>query len=78
MIGINSEAIEPERIARVAAVWGFAYPVVIDGTSEVALAYGVTAYPTLALVDREGIVRRVFAGDPGERVLAREIEKLLE
>jgi thiol-disulfide isomerase/thioredoxin len=78
IIGINSEPLEADQVRRIANSWHFGYPIVIDGTTGTTGAYGVQAYPTLALIDRAGVVRRVFAGDPGERALAREIEKLLE
>lgn len=52
---------------------GMSFPVALDFRSEVSGRYGVTAVPTLFVLDGEGIVRSSHQGWPGARLLAREI-----
>jgi len=74
--GINSEGHGAARAALVADRWGIAYPVLYDGDAATQLAYGVNAFPSLFLIDREGIVRRVYAGSPTAERLIRELRAL--
>jgi thiol-disulfide isomerase/thioredoxin len=76
VLGINSESHGPARAALVADRWGVAYPVLYDGSAATQLAYSVTALPTLYLVDREGVVRRAYAGAPSAERLIRDIREL--
>ena len=59
--------------------FGMRYPLVLDTAGDTSRAHGVTALPTLVLVDKNGIVRDVFIGfDPsGEQMLEKEIKGLL-
>ena len=76
VFGINSEALATERVASIAASWGFAYPVLHDATAETMLGYDIDVLPTLFLVDRKGIVRRTHGGAPtAERIIA-EVREL--
>lgn len=78
VIGINSEAIGPGMMAFLETSWGFRYPTLGDGALEAAQAYGVRAYPTLVVIDREGVVRSVHSGSESESALRSEIDSLLE
>jgi thiol-disulfide isomerase/thioredoxin len=55
------------------------YPIVLDTAGDTSRAYGVSALPTLVLVDKNGVVRDVFIGfDPqGEQELEKKIKGLL-
>jgi cytochrome c biogenesis protein CcmG/thiol:disulfide interchange protein DsbE len=77
-LGVNSEAMGPGRLGFVAMSWQFGYPVLSDAAAEAERAYRVSAYPTLFLVDRAGLVRQVYYGAPGKRRISDEIESLLQ
>ena len=54
------------------------WPMVCDGPSgPLVKAYGVEAFPTLFLIDAQGVVRHKYLGNPGSETLERSIEKLL-
>ena len=76
VFGINSEGLVPERVAAVAARWGFAYPVLHDVTAETMLGYDIKVLPTLFLVDRKGIVRRTHGGSPSAERIVQEVREL--
>ena len=76
VFGINSEGLPPERLAAVAARWGFAYPVLHDATAETMLGYDIKVLPTLFLVDRKGIVRRTHGGSPSAERIVAEVREL--
>lgn len=59
--------------------FGMRYPVVLDTAGDTSRAYGVSALPTMVLVDKSGVVRDVFIGfDPsGDAELEKTIKKLL-
>jgi peroxiredoxin len=40
--------------------------------------WGIEAYPTLFLIDHEGVIRQKYVGTPGEEVLTRELEPLVQ
>ncbi len=52
---------------------GIFFPVLMDATSRVSRAWGVTTVPTLFVVDPEGVVRFAHQGYPGNPLLAREL-----
>ena len=74
--GINAEGMPAARVKHVATQWAMRYPVLHDPTAEAQLAYEVSALPTLVLVDREGVVRRTYAGSPSAAQLVAEIREL--
>ena len=47
----------------------FTFPVMIDAGGVIGRQYGVTAFPTMFIVDREGVVRYHFQGLRSEEVL---------
>jgi thiol-disulfide isomerase/thioredoxin len=77
-LGVNSEPIPPGRLALAALNWKFAYPVLSDAAAEAELAYGVDAYPTVVVVDKSGVIREVYYGAPGKKLISDKIESLLE
>ena len=63
VVGLTTD--EPEKAAVFAERHHMRYPVVVDGNGDTSRAYGVTALPTMILVDKKGVVRDVFVGfDP--------------
>jgi thiol-disulfide isomerase/thioredoxin len=76
--GINSESLRPGVLAFVAQSWGFGYPILHDTEVETQVAYAIQAFPTIVLVDREGMVRKVYRGEPSEAALFRRIANLIE
>ena len=45
-----------EEIVRFLEENGYTYPVVMDTTGEIFMSYGITAFPTTFMIDREGNV----------------------
>lgn len=43
----------------------------------IATQWNVQGWPTLYLIDHEGIIRNKWLGNPGDDVLDKEIEKLV-
>lgn len=61
MLAVN--VLESEDVAReFIDEFGFTYPVPMDRNGRVMLRYGVRAYPTTYLIDREGYVIGVRPG----------------
>ena len=44
----------------------------------ISRAWGVTAWPTLVLIDHKGVIRQKFVGSPGAAVLDKAIDDLLK
>jgi len=78
VIGINSESLGPGMMAFIQTSWGFAYPVLADTALEAQVAYGVNAFPTLFILDRQGIVRFAHQGAASESRLRSEIDSLIQ
>lgn len=74
--GVNSESHGPTRAGLVADRWGVRYPVLYDADASALRAYGVSAFPSLFLIDRAGVVRRSYAGSPSAERLIRELRAL--
>lgn len=76
--GVNSEQTGLGSLAFVALHWGMEYPVLTDPTVAAQMAYSVQAFPTVVVIDREGIVRKVYRGEPTEAALHREILRYIQ
>jgi thiol-disulfide isomerase/thioredoxin len=65
---------DPVNVATQSAqAMGMSYTVASDESTATSVAYGVSALPTMFLVDKKGVVREAYLGfDPGRH---REIEK---
>ncbi len=72
ILAVSVDAGPPDAVARFAAGRGLAYPVLLDPGERVARRYGVVAYPTSVVIDRQGrVVHRApgaFAWDAPESV----------
>jgi thiol-disulfide isomerase/thioredoxin len=63
VVGITTD--DAEKAAVFAEKTQMRYGIVVDKDGETSRAYGVTALPTMLLVDKKGVVREVFIGyDP--------------
>jgi peroxiredoxin len=77
VVGITTD--EAERAAVFAERHQMRYGVVVDKDGDTSRAYGVSALPTMILVDKKGVVREVFIGyDPsGDARLEATVKSLL-
>jgi thiol-disulfide isomerase/thioredoxin len=60
VVGITTDA--PEVAASTRESWGMRYGVVTDRNASTHQGYGITALPTIFIIDRRGIVRAVTVG----------------
>lgn len=78
-LGVNVEPrMGPRRLAQVHQQLGARFPTLQDQTGDLKTNYGVSALPTLVVLDQQGVVRHVERGVPNRLRLSREIESLLE
>jgi len=77
VVGLTTD--EAEKAAVFAEKNQMRYGIVIDKDAETSRAYGVSALPTMLLIDKKGIVREVFVGyDPsGEARVEAALKTLL-
>jgi thiol-disulfide isomerase/thioredoxin len=77
VVGITTD--DAEKAAVFAERNQMRYGVVIDKEGETSKAYGITALPTMLVVDKKGIIREVFIGyDPmGDARLEASLKALL-
>lgn len=74
VVGITTD--DAEKAAIFAEKTQMRYGIVVDKDGETSRAYGVTALPTMLLVDKKGLVREVFIGyDPASEA---RVEKALK
>lgn len=63
VVGLTTDA--PDDAATHAERHGMKYPIVVDGNTDTTQRYGVSALPTLIVLDKRGVVREVIVGyDP--------------
>lgn len=55
-----------------------AYPVGVDGDTQIAANYRVLGIPTHIFIDREGIVREIRVGAMSEKTMEKKIAKIIE
>ncbi len=55
---------------------GIDTPVLLDGGGQVAARYGIAYYPTIVLVDGDGIVRATWTGEPDVATLVSAIRQV--
>jgi peptide-methionine (R)-S-oxide reductase len=81
VIGVHSPELEPERslenVRREVASLGIKYPIVTDNDYSTWNAYGVSAWPTLFVLDKQGRVRFTHVGEGAYDETERVIKMLL-
>jgi cytochrome c biogenesis protein CcmG, thiol:disulfide interchange protein DsbE len=78
IVGINSESRGEGLFMMVQKYWNFRYLSLHDPSQQTLLSYGVNAFPTMVLIDRDGIVQKVYPGTPTEAALLSRIKNLLD
>jgi DNA-binding beta-propeller fold protein YncE/peroxiredoxin len=82
VIGVHSGKFDAEkdghRIELAMARHGVAHPVVVDSDFTIWNRFGVTAWPTLAVIDPEGRIAAQESGEPDPGALSALVESLLE
>jgi peroxiredoxin len=79
VIGMNQDQGGPrDQVKKVVDSRGVTFPQTLDPNGSASQAYGVTAFPTVILVDKQGKIAQVHQGHaPGFKfTLAKEIKKL--
>jgi len=66
-----------ERLRQFRTDYGITWRILRDTLGISSSQYGVTAIPTLFIVDGEGVVRHMHVGDPGVTMLRSEIQPLI-
>jgi thiol-disulfide isomerase/thioredoxin len=77
MLGVNSEQHDDNVLRVLTSEWGFKYSTLRDPALEAQLAYQVQVFPTVILIDPDGIVRKVYPGEPTEASLFGQISKYI-
>jgi thiol-disulfide isomerase/thioredoxin len=76
VVGITTDP--PDLAATAKEAFGMRYPVASDAQAETSKAYGVSALPTLFIIDKKGVVRDVSVGyDPGRDAAVEALVKTL-
>ncbi|MGA2435556.1 MAG: TlpA disulfide reductase family protein [Bryobacteraceae bacterium] len=52
-------------------------PILMDGKRQVHRQYGISAFPTLLIIDRQGVIRQHFIGSRSEAALRKAIKSVL-
>lgn len=77
-LGVNVEGNQTRRFVQSAhRALGAGFPTLHDEHYQMQAAYGVDSLPTLVLIDRQGVVRRVEIGVPDEAALDAEIRDII-
>ncbi len=68
------------RMQKLAGDLGVTYPMLIDPDSQTTRAFGVNRYPTLILIDQQGVIRHTYDGFPAgtESELRQHITDLIQ
>ena len=81
IIGVHTPELQPERnidnVRREVADLAIKYPVVTDNDNAIWNAYGVEAWPTWFVVDKQGRVRGMHVGEGAYDETEQLIKKLL-
>ena len=61
LVSVNIEADAPERARAFKAAHSLSFPIYLDAGAT-QQAFGVTSYPTVVLIDRQGRIRKTYSG----------------
>jgi hypothetical protein len=79
LIGINSD-VDREKLKELLTKQGITWRSFWnDGSTSgpISTAWNIHGWPTLYLLDHEGVIRYKYVGEPGDKVLNEEIDKLV-
>ena len=78
IVGINTDP-SPELYREEAKKNGITWRSAMDGSTSgpICSKWGIEGFPTLYLIDAKGIIRQYWVGNPGDEVVAKEIDKLV-
>ncbi len=68
---------DPRHVRPTLASLGVTWPVAIDDDFRIWHAYGVSAWPTQLIFDREGRLRATIVGDSRDAAVQRAVERLI-
>jgi hypothetical protein len=80
LIGVNSDG-SPEQLRMVIAKENMTWRSFFDGPGTdgpIATKWNVQGWPTLYVVDHRGVIRHRWLGSPGEQVMDRALEELVQ
>ena len=77
VLGVNIDADDPASAAAGLRAFGAQYPSVLDREQQAQIAFDIEVLPTLVLIDRQGVVRRLQPGFSDERTWAGYIREVL-
>jgi len=78
LIGVNTDKSKDEyrkKAAEMGVSWRSAWQGSTSGPWP--LAWGVSSYPTIYLIDHKGVIRYKWTGPPGEKIMDAALEKLI-
>jgi thiol-disulfide isomerase/thioredoxin/DNA-binding beta-propeller fold protein YncE len=82
VVGVHSGKFDgerdPERIREAIDRYDIAHPVVVDSDFKIWRAWGVDAWPTLAVIDAEGFLVDATSGEPTREWLDTTVQKALD
>jgi hypothetical protein len=80
LIGVNSDK-DPEQLKKDLkenqVTWR-SFQNDRKGKDAIATEWNVRGWPTLYLIDHKGVIKKKWLGSPGNEVLDKEVEKLVE
>jgi len=76
LLGVNVDS-SPEALAMAQETHGITWRSWWDGRKRIASKYRVTGYPTLFLLNHEGIIRQTYLGKPTEANLDRDVNQVV-
>lgn len=77
VFGVNSEQHGDNVLRVLTSEWNFKYSTLRDMALEAQLAYQVQVLPTVIVIDTEGVIRKVYPGEPTEAALFGQISKYI-
>lgn len=69
---------DPEMVREAVRRYGITHPVVVDAGMRIWSEWGVSAWPTLVLIDAEGKIGGASAGEPDREALRTAVRRLVD
>jgi peroxiredoxin len=81
VVGVHTPEMDYERdlaaLGRFVRNQGIRWPVVVDADEAIWSRYRVSAWPTMIIIDKSGVVRATFVGDDQADAVEAELRKRL-